>query len=184
MDLNKKRFLSSQKSNFLYHASQNPDIDVLEPRAESVRDPNEGPVIFATPNLPYATVFLINSDDSWTSKGRFGGTFYTVISDKNRFLEADKGGTIYTLPNDTFYCDPEKGMGRNEWVSKEAVKPIEKKHYKSGIEAMIDASVQIYFVDKQTFQRIRHAKDHGLAILQSIQSENQKQNKNVLSFGN
>lgn len=183
MDLNKKLSLSSQKPNFLYHASQNPDINVLEPHTESVRDPNEGPVVFATPNLPYVTMFLVNSDDSWTAKGRFNKTFYTVISDKNRFLEADKGGTIYTLPNDTFYCDLEKGMGRNEWVSKEAVKPIKKQHYALGIEAMIDSGVQVYFVDKQTFQKIKQSEDHGLSILQSIQSENQKFNKNVLSFG-
>lgn len=179
----KKRFSSLQKPKYLYHASQNSDIDVLEPRAESVRDPSEGPVVFATANLLYVTMFLVNSDDSWTVQGKFGGTFYKVISDKNRFLEADKGGTIYTLPNDTFYCDLEKGMGKEEWVSKEAVEPIKKQYYHSGIEAMIDSGVQVYFVDKQTFQKIRQAEDQGLSILQSIQSENQKLNKNVLSLG-
>ena len=71
----KKRFLLSQKPKFLYHTSQNHDIGVLEPRAESVRDPNEGAVVFVTPNLPYATMFLVNSDDIWTSQSRFGSFF-------------------------------------------------------------------------------------------------------------
>ena len=183
MNSDKKQFSSLQKPKHLYHASQNSNIDVLEPHAESVRNFNEGPVVFATPNLPYATTFLVKSDDSWAVKGRFNNTFYVIISDKNRFFELDKGGTIYTLPNDTFYCDPEEGMGINEWISKKAVRPIRKQHYKSGIDAMIDAGVQVYFVDKQTFLKIREAGDHGFSILQSLQSENQKLNKNVLSFG-
>jgi len=184
MNSNKKRFFLPKKPKFLYHASQDPNIDVLEPRAESMRDPNEGPVVFATPSLPYVTMFLVNSDDSWTTKGQFNSVYYTVVSDKNRFLMADKGGVVYTLPNDTFYCDPEKGMGRREWVSKKPVNPVKKKHYKSGLEAMIDSGVQVYFVGKQTFQKIRQAEDHGFSILQSIQSENQRLNKNVFTFSN
>jgi hypothetical protein len=173
----------NKKPKYLYHASQNPNIYILKPCAKSVRDPNEGPVVFATPSLPYVTMFLVNSDDSWTTKGRFNKTFYTVISDKNRFLKTDKGGTIYTLPNDAFYCDLKRGMGKLEWVSKKPVKPIGKKHYESGLEAMIDNGVQVYFVGKQTFQKIRQAEDHGFSILQTIQSENQKLNKNVFLFG-
>ena len=180
---NNRQSSSSPKPKYLFHASQKSDIDLLEPRAGSVRDPNEGPVVFATPSLPYATMFLVNSDDSWTVKGRINKVFYTVISDKQRFLQADKGGTIYTLPSQTFYCDPEKGMGWNEWVSKEPVKPIKRQHYQSGLQAMIDSGVQVYFVDKQTFQEIKKSQDHGFSILQSIQSENQRLNKNVLLFG-
>jgi hypothetical protein len=48
---------------------------------------------------------------------------------------------------------------------------------------MIDNGVQVYFVGKQTFQKIRQAEDHGFSILQTIQSENQKLNKNVFLFG-
>ena len=33
---------------YLYHASNNKNIDVLKPRQESIRDPNEGPVVFAS----------------------------------------------------------------------------------------------------------------------------------------
>jgi len=184
MTSNRERFSPPKKPKFLYHASQNPDIDILEPRAENIRDVNEGPVVFATPSLPYVAMFLVNSDDSWTTRGQFNSVYYTVISDKDRFLKEDKGGVIYTLPNDTFYCDLEKGMGRREWVSKKPVKPTRKKYYKSSLETMIGSGVQVYFVDKQTFQKIRQAEDHGFSILQSIQSENLKLNKNVLSFGN
>jgi len=37
----------NMKPKVLYHASQNREIDVLEPRADTVRDKAEGPVVFA-----------------------------------------------------------------------------------------------------------------------------------------
>ncbi len=183
MDSVENKILSSpEKPEFLYHASPHSDMDVLEPRAKRIRDLDEGPVIFATSSFSLATMFIVRSDGSWGDlKGRFNA-FYMVIGDKKHFLKADKGGVIYTLPNDKFYCDLKKGMGKYEWVSKKSVKPIKKQSFKSGLEAMIDNSIQVYFVDKPIFQEIEKSQDHGYTILQSIQSENQKRDKNVLSI--
>jgi hypothetical protein len=40
--------------------------------------------------------------------------------------------------------------------------------------AMITHGVQVYFVDKKTYKKIQKASDHGLSIINSLPSENEK----------
>lgn len=136
------------KPKFLYHASSNRNVEILEPRAESIRDPNEGPVVFATPNKTYASMFLVPSDDSWTSKGQFNEQYYHAISDEKRYKKLDKGGAIYTLKPDTFETDLTKSMKQREWMSKKSVKPVKKEVYESGLEAMKQLGVRVIFYVK------------------------------------
>lgn len=170
------------RPKFLYHASANREIETFEPRAKNVRDPEEGPVIFATPDLALATTFLVSeTNDSWTQIGKINSTPYMVISDKNLYLKLDKGGSIYKFNSGNFTSHPHKGMGEDEWVSKEPVAPIEKTDIQSALEAMIESGVQVFFVDKATFNEIRHAAD-PLNILITLKSENMRRGKNVVEF--
>lgn len=184
MENPEKNFIPEQKEKpaILYHASPNKEIEEFEPRAESIRDPDEGPKIFATPDKAYASMFLVPTDDRWTQKSTFNGLNCHVISDKKLFEELDRGGSIYSLPSDTFKTDPKKSKTGREWTSKETVSPIDKTAYKSGLEAMIKNGVQVYFVDKPTFKKIQESADHGLGILKTLESENQKQEKNAVIF--
>lgn len=157
----------------LYHASNNPNIEVFEPRVESVRDKDEGPMVFATPDKAFATCFIVPTSGSWVKIGRFSepgrvGPWHVVISDKTRFSELDKGGAIYELSSDGFSTDPNKGVGASEWVSPSAVKPITHEQVQSGLQAMLDAGVQVYFVDQATFEQIRQSDDHGKVIIDSL----------------
>jgi len=171
-----------EKPPFLYHASPNREINEFEPRVETFRDPEEGPVIFATPDKAYASMFLVPSDDRWTQKSVFDGVNCHIISDKKLFEELDQGGTIYSLPSETFETDPKRSKTGREWTGKKTVSLSDKTPYKSGLEAMIENGVQVYFVDKSTFKKIREAGDHGLSILKSLESENQQRGKNVVKF--
>jgi hypothetical protein len=164
------------KPKFLYHASQNRDIEILEPKKDKVRDPKEGPVVFATPYLDYASCFLASTDDSWVKISRFSTdhswktktSWNVIIGDKNRFTENDHGGVIYVLPSKTFYCDPEKGTRESEWISKEPVRPIKKIVYKSGLTAMLENGVNVFFVSKSIFDRITASSDHGWSIISKL----------------
>ncbi len=168
----------SLKPEFLFHASPNRSIDEFEPRAVSVRDPREGPVVFGTPSKEGASMFIVNTDDNWTKKARFNGVYVTVISDKERFLASDHGGSIYTLPSGAFYMDKTKVGGRNEWVSKEPVKPTRREDYESGLQAMLELGVQVYFVDEAKFQEIKNAPDHGFKAISELKSENEERGIN------
>lgn len=162
----------------LYHASSNRNIELIEPKAESVRDKGEGPVVFATPDKAEASKFIVPSDDTWTRKMRFGDVHVHIISDRGRYEKADKGGTIYHLDANTFENDKTKGTG-TEWTSMVAVKPFEKEEYESGLQAQLENGVQVYFVDNDIFGRINKSDDHGYTIIKSLESENKARNVNV-----
>ncbi len=162
------------KPKVLYHASANTNLEVLEPRAESVRDEKEGPVVFASSDKAGVTKFLVSSNDSWTKKGRFGGIHYNIISDRQRYEKEDKGGAIYHLSSDTFELDETRGGARDEWTSRNTVKTIDKEEYKSGLQAQLDNRVQVFFTDKQTFDEIVKSDDYGNKIIRGLESENKK----------
>lgn len=171
--------LQEKKPDVLYHASTNKNIEEFQPRAETVRDPNEGPVVFATLDKAFASMFLVPSNDSWSMIGDFNGVKVIVISDEAKYKALDKGGAIYSFSNKNFDNDPQKNTSKMEWTSKEPVKPENKEISKSAIETMLENGVQTYFVDKATFEKIKKSPDHGVGILKNLQSENQKTNKNI-----
>lgn len=171
---------SREKPAVLYHASSNKNIDVFEPRKEKVRDPKEGPRIFATPDKRLATIFLVPTDDRWATSGLFGTTPYLVVSDEKRFREMDMGGAIYSLPSDSFVSDPDKGLRELEWTSASSVRPIGKEEYDSALEVMLRSGVQVYFVDRQTFELIQKSEDHGYSTLKGLTSENTRQGVNPI----
>ena len=168
------------KPQVLYHASSNRAIKVFEPRNESIRHPDEGPVVFATPSKVEASKFIVNTSDSWTNLGAFNGVPFMFCSDRKRFEESDKGGTIYHLPSDSFIIDERFNKGTNEWTSSVSVEPIGREDFDSGLDAMINFGVQVFFVDKETFQKVQESDDHGYSIIRGLESENMKRGVNVV----
>ncbi|SRR5258706_2641299 len=154
-----------KRPKYLYHASENKDIEILEPRMQSVRDSEEGPVIFSTQDKALSTCFIVNTDSTWADMGRVNNTIYFVCNDEKRFRELDKGGAIYTLESRGFKVDPNKGMGLDEWVSKTSIRPIEKIEYESGLEAMMENGVKVFFVDHGKFNKIMSSNDGMREIL-------------------
>lgn len=170
--------IEAVKPKILYHASANRNLERLEPKQESVRDQKEGPVVFASPDKAAVTKFLVPADDKWTRRGAFSGVHYHVISDRERYKNADKGGAIYHLSPDTFELNHKFGGAKDEWTSQVGVKPIDRGEYESGLQAQLDSGVQVFFVDRQTFDRKDKSYDHGNAILRSLDSENKRRNIN------
>ena len=167
------------KPKVLYHASSNKNITLFVPRAEKMRDSEEGPRVFATPSYAMATIFIVNTDGSWANSGSVSGVPYIVVSDEARFKSLDTGGAIYSLSPDTFKNDPNKGLGPLEWTSAESVVPTDTEEFSSGLDAMLESGVQVYFVDKETYGRIQKSSDYGISILNDSMSENQKRGLNV-----
>ena len=152
----------------------------MKPRRESFRDENEGPIVFASPDMSYASCFLVNTSESWVKISRWSddpkkrGPWYFICSDKERFKSEDKGGVIYVLPSEGFIADPDKGTGLAEWISKESVIPITKTVYESALEAMIANGVQVVFVDDEAMKNIEESDDHGWEIVSKLKSENER----------
>lgn len=165
---------------YLYHASPNKDIDILKPRQESIRDPREGPVVFASQDKAYTSCFLVPTDNSWVKISKYTSNSHPdihviCISDEAKFKKLDKGGAIYYLSPKDFYLNRNKSD--IEWTSKTAVKPIKKEFYEKGLEAMIDHGVIVYFCSKDILQKLK--KDPNdvrktMRVLKKMQSENEK----------
>lgn len=177
MDIHKPSAIErKEKPEVLYVAAQIANIKELTPQRGRYREEEEGPVIFSTPDKALASVFLIKGcNDSWIRIGYFAGIPYVAICmDKDKFIKNDRGGTIYEVPSDTFNYNPNLGMGDKEWTSSKPVKPIKETFYPSALETMIESGINVYFVNKKIFNAIDRADDHGLRILLSLPSENQK----------
>jgi len=157
-----------EKPRVLFHASGNPGIKVFEPRAGKVRDKDEGPRVFATPSRAMASIFLVETDDSWVQSGAIDGVPYIIISDEERFRALDKGGVIYSLPNNTFKNDPKKGLRELEWTSDTPVTPTNEEFVQSALQDMLDNGVKVYFVNTVTFHEIKNSPDHGKSIVSSL----------------
>lgn len=172
-----------EKPEFLFHGSPNRSLILINPQNLHTRDHKEGPVVFGTPSEDFASMFLARTDDRWARKGIINGVWYQLIIDRQKFANIDLGGSIYVLPSDTFDYDPQKGMRHNEWSSKISVKPLRKTDYESGLTAMIDHGVQVYFTDKATFEQAKELRGREYtAFLKGLQSENQRIGKNAIDI--
>jgi hypothetical protein len=139
-------------SDVLFHGSVNRDISILEPRASHVRNPEEGPVVFATPSAALASCYTFIWDDSWVHQTVDNGQVTMVIGDKERFESQDTGGAIYMVPRHYFSFDSNRGLGIYEWVSKEKVGILLEIGYKSSFAVMKQFGVKIYFLSPEEFK--------------------------------
>lgn len=181
-----KSLRDPKEHKYLYHASQNKNLETLEPRKVHARDPKEGPVVFASHDKAYVSCFLVRTDDSCSKISKYGSdrhpTFHIMcISDEKRFKELDKGGAIYSLSPESFYLD--KSKGNTEWISRKKVKPIKKEIHDSGLDAMIENGVYVYFCDKDTLRDLKTDPRNitrTMNILKRLVSENEKRGRENL----
>lgn len=179
---NQKPQEKKEKPPFLYHGSSH-KTEELEPRTKPHRT-EEGPLVFATQDITTASAFMA---ENMAMTGGFDVEgervlYGVIVGNREEFLQKDKGGHIYVLLSDDFEPYNGKGMQGYEWVSKSKVKPIKTIEYNSSLDGMLKNGVQVFFVDENTFQEIRKAKDYGYSIFKSLQSENQRRGINVKEF--
>ena len=165
----------------LYHASPAAGLKKLLPMRRRYRHPQEGPVVFASPEKALACAFLIKEHSgSWVQTGAYDGVPVTVIrSDRDDFVAKDSGGTLYAVSGERFAFDQRFGSCAWEWTSRRPARTIVATHYPSALDAMIENGLQVYFVDQQTFAAINAADDHGASILAGLVSENQRRGMNI-----
>lgn len=141
------------------HKLHNYNLIQLQPNSIHRRDKDEGGQVFATPSIALASCFLFRWDDSWvnlsTLTSKQQSRVVLIIGDKERFLQQDKGGSIYLVPPQTFKFDPNKGLGCYEGVSPTPVTPYGQINFDSALHAMATLGVEIYFVTAQQFAALQ-----------------------------
>ncbi len=154
-------------SDVVFHGSNHNKIKILAPRNIHIRDPDEGSVIFATPSIKLASCYLFRWDSSWVhqsviqEKNNIEPQVIMIISDKERLIKHDTGGSVYILPASSFTFSANKGLGLYEGVSKEEVSPFTQINFSSALSAMLHFGVKVYFVDKKQFIEISKINDNS-----------------------
>lgn len=157
------------KPAVLYHASKNNNLVQLDPRTEGEKFADH-PLLFATPYKALAAMFLAPKGLP-LEVSRFGDRYALLVQgDSTEFIANDDGGTIYSIPSDTFETSQELQMPDTEYVSSQTVTPIIREEYTTAIEAMQSLGVSVYFIDETTMHAIRNAEDHGEAIIAGLQA--------------
>lgn len=146
--------MQSKKPEFLYHATSLTDISEFKPRNHTPRYADEPNLIFATPHLEVAAMFLRPKGVS-TEISVYGSRYVIFINaTPEEYARHDSGGAVYVLPSAAFETS-NIGMGKIEWTSKVPVRPVSKVLFKSSIEAMDKYGVERYFVDNRIMGQIR-----------------------------
>lgn len=160
--------------DILYHGSDNKNLFIIKPHNLSVRNSDEGSVIFATPNQAYAYAFSIRprgryrQDISrWTING-VKTPWHITIDDETAFRNTDMGGAVYSVTTEQFILDETFNHGTPEWTTRTAVVPLNKVIFDSSLAAMIEQGLQVHFVTADVFDRIKKAEDHGWIIVKEL----------------
>lgn len=169
------KILPMTNPELLYRGSPNKDVSLFVPKERVGHGSSERMVVSATPDRTVATKFVVPIENLKVTTGSFGGVHYYVCGDKPAFREMDKGGAIYTLKPEDFEFNSDAGI----WASPKPVETTSQEDVSSGLEAMIEADVQVFFVDTETFNKIKESPDKIREILRDLTSEKMKRNKNV-----
>lgn len=141
---------SDPKPKMLYHGSPRQEIEELKPRIISDH-------VFAASDRRLATVFM----NDIHLNGFIDGEPYAVIKGtKDEFVKKDKGGSVYSFGSDDFEAD-QHNPGLGIYVSSRSVRPTEKIDYPSGLQAMLENGIKLYFVDENTYQQLEEANQDG-----------------------
>lgn len=171
-----------EKPPFLYHGSPNGEIEEFVPRISPGTGDEFGPLVYASPDIETACMFMANPETSW-STGTINNIRYAIIPlSREEFLAKDKGGFIYKLASDTFSSDLQRGMGETEWASAEPVKPIEVLKFESSLDEMIKHNVQVYFVTPELYDQMKVSSESKWKLLKGQQSENELRGENALDL--
>lgn len=178
-NIEKKQSSEKEKPPILYLGSSHGEVEEFEPKVSKGSGEKYGALVYASSDLATASIFMARVEGEW-SAGRFGDVPYVLIPmSRDEFIKNDRGGHIYVLLSGTFNTEAGRGLGEYEWASKEKVKPVQKLEYLSALDAMLENGIQVYFVDKEIYQKIKESEDHGYSILKKLESENKRRNMNV-----
>ena len=113
-----------KEMGFLFHGSNNAQIEELEPRytLDKHSEENTDTAVFATSNVSWTIIHgVYGGHKGWSTRVK-NGEVAAKIPAKDKDLVENTIGTVYVLAKDTF----EKSGNGEQYKSYKAVKPIQK----------------------------------------------------------
>lgn len=157
-----------EKPKYLFHGTPVAGIKNFHPRVSLGSGEVDGPQVFATDDLAWASIMMSSVGKRWSS-GKYEGGWYAVIPlTRAEFIAQDKGGYLYALPSISFIKNGRSGVSEHEWKSPVSVEPVATKHITSVLDEMKRLGVKVYFVtDEEYSQYISQGGAHYLKTLQA-----------------
>ncbi|MBI2029493.1 hypothetical protein HYT02_03705 [Candidatus Gottesmanbacteria bacterium] len=163
------------RPDFLYRGTPNKDTTQFTPKELVGLSSSARLVVSATSDRNVATKFIVPMEGLNIKTGFIDGISYYLCADETVFRQTDKGGAIHTFASYGFELISYQSV--DIWVNPNPVNSISKEVVSSGLTAMIDAGIQVYFVTPDTLELFNNSPDRRLDILKELVSENAKQNK-------
>lgn len=129
----KYRFLQylTLQGNFIFHGSNNLDIDIFEPREQTLFNGRRTKAVFATSEPIWSMFYAVFDRSKLVGGFRNGCLVYK--NKKYHFYSLNKStmkngpwtsGTVYILPKNMFKAADNGNIRFDEWVCHDFVKPV------------------------------------------------------------
>jgi hypothetical protein len=127
-----------EKKQFLFHGSNDLDINILAPRIQENYRGQKITAVFASGDPLWSMFFAILDREKYIGSVRNGSYLFTSpngLHERHYFFSINKEmeknepwqrGAVYVLPMSTFYPTHAGNLRFDEWASEEPVKPAEK----------------------------------------------------------
>lgn len=138
----------------LYHASPVKNLKILEPKRTISNDKYIGDFVFATRYRKLALMYMLPKGFPILMNIKSSKPYVVLCGNAEDILKKDTGGALYVLSTKSFSKTPQSGLSDYEMVSKKTVNPLNETDYKSTIKALASESIEIYFVDSNTFEKL------------------------------
>ena len=138
----------------LYHASPIKNLKLIKPQRTINHNKYIGDFVFATKYRKLALMYMLPKGFYILMNVKLKNPYVVICANVEKILKRDKGGALYTLPDNLFHQTPQKGLNEYEMVSKDPVTPSSEEDYDCVIDQLIKENISIYFVDNDIFDKL------------------------------
>lgn len=133
-----------EKPKHLYYGSAEKNITIFKPTPNEFMGA-EKDFFFASPDRNAAIAYMY-SGRPWSSRvDNDTGIISSIFPiTREEFIGQDKGGAVYVFSPEKFTSHPKRK--HYEWVTEESIKPESVEVFASGLKAMEDAGIKMYFL--------------------------------------
>jgi len=157
--------------SIVYHASQNKNLVIIEPKKTLSNNVYIGDYVFATKNKLLAYMYLTTNGYPTLMNPGTNHPNIVICAKIDEYIKNDTGGAIYGLPSNNFMSSPQLELNEYEVVSKIAVVPLSKTEYSKTLDAMSAVGITIRFTDEKTFNKLLKSKKQ-LELVQNLDKYN------------
>ena len=149
-------------SNFLYHGSGVVDLKEILPKRTLSKDKYIGDFVFATRSKLLAIMYTAVKGHYSIMNTKGKSPYIVICAEPSEYKAKDiKPVAIYKVPAESFTQSPQKELSEYELVSTIAVNTVSSEVYESSLEAFSKNRIDVYFVNKELFDKIVKAGDSG-----------------------